>query len=103
MMLPAIAPIAVLSSLDEPAVDVGPARVELEVVDVSVSEPVEDDPVEVTDDAEVWDDRSDDKVDEVGDKVEEGGVVRVEGVASDGLGEGETGGGLSVLGGVGPP
>lgn len=82
---------------------VGPARVELEVFDVWVSEPVGDDPVEVTDDAEAWDDRSDDKVDEVGDKVEEGGVVRVEGVAFDELGEGETDSELSVLGGVGPP
>lgn len=103
MMLPTIAPIAVPSSLGELAVDVGPARVELEVVDVWVREPIEDDPVDVTDDAEVWDDRSNDEVDEVGDKVEEGGVVRVEGVAFDEVGEGETGGVLSVLGGVEPP
>jgi hypothetical protein len=116
IMLPTIAPMAVLSSLGEPVGDVGPAVVELEVDEDRVDEPVGNDPVEVTDkeevkdedevadDEEVWDDG----VDDVGGKVEEGGVVKVDGrvgVTSVEPGcVGDTGGELSVLGGgVGPP
>jgi len=84
-MLPTIAPIAVPSSLEEPGVDVGPAEVELEVTEDSVNESDTDVGIDVSVDNE-----SDVMVDDVGSKVEEGGVVRV-GVAS------------VEVGGVGPP
>lgn len=124
IMLPTMAPTAVLSSLDEPVVGVGPAVVELEVTEDWVDELVNNDPVEVVDNEdsgsedrvevadneEVWDDESDDEVDSVGDKVEEGGVVKVERrvgvtfVEVEPGGVGDTGNELVVLGGgVGPP
>ena len=56
---------------------------------------------EIADNEEVWDDESDEKVDVVGGKVEEGGVVKVEGRV--GVTFVEVGDGLSVFGGVGPP
>lgn len=86
MILPTIAPIAVLSSLGEPDVDVGPAEVELRVAEVWV------------DDSEgVSDGVSDVIVDDVGGKVEDvGGFVELGSV-------GDTGGKSVVLGGVGPP
>lgn len=49
MMLPTIAPMAVPLSLDEPDVDVGPARMELEVVEDWVDEPIVDDSAGVPD------------------------------------------------------
>lgn len=103
-MLPAIAPIAVPLSLDAPIVGVGPATVELEVTEDWVDEPVSNDPVEVTDEEGVSE--SDDRAEDVGGKVEEGVVVRVDGrvgVTFELVGVGETGSGLSVFGGVGPP
>jgi hypothetical protein len=107
MILPAIAPTAVLLSLDGLAVDVGAGRIELEVGEVWVDEPVSNDPVEVTDDKEVCDDRSDVKVDDVGNKVEEGGVVKDEGRVGVTFvelgGVGDTGRGLAAVGDVGPP
>jgi hypothetical protein len=126
MILPTIAPMAVLSSLDEPVMGVGPAMVELEVTEDWVDEPVGSDPVEVTDSEEVadsnevadskevadseegWDDESEDNVDDVGDEVEEMVAVIVEGrvgVTFIELGDvTDTGGELVVLGGgVGPP
>lgn len=53
MILPTIAPMAVPLSLDGPGVDVGAARVELEVGEDWVDEPVDNDPVEVTDNEDV--------------------------------------------------
>jgi hypothetical protein len=109
MILPTMAPIAVLSSLDEPGADVGPAEVELEVTEDSVDEPVDNVPVDnvpvegVSDNEEVPDGESNVVVD-VGGKVEEGGVAGVEegvGVALvelDGVGDS-----VVLGGGVGPP
>lgn len=54
MILPTIAPIAVLPSPGEPGADVGPAEVELRVAEVWVDEPLGNDPVkEVTESEEV--------------------------------------------------
>ena len=93
MMLPTIAPTAVLPSVGEPVADVGPAEVDGGTVRV-------DDPVEVTDNEEV----PAGVVDDVGDSVEED-VARVEeGVTLVELsGVGDTGGKFVVVGGVGPP
>ena len=113
-MLPTIAPMAVLSSLDEPVVDVGPARVELEVTEDWVDEPVDGDSVEVTD-SEDWDesddnvdDERDGNADDVGGKAEEGVAVMVEGRLGVTFIEpeevGDAGRESVVLGGgVGPP
>jgi hypothetical protein len=116
IMLPTMAPMAVLSSLDKPGADVGPPMVELEVDEDWVDEPVGNDPVEVTGNEEVanneevegkeevWDDEGDDKIGDVGGKVEDGGVVKVGGEAFVELGGvGDTGSELAVFGGVGPP
>lgn len=67
MILPTIAPIAILSSLDEPGADVGP-----EVAEDWDDEPLGNDPVKEVADNEVSDDVSDVMVDEVDGKVEEG-------------------------------
>lgn len=103
MILPTIAPIAVLLSVGEPAADVGPVVAELEVAEDCVDDPDPDggNVEEITDREEVSDGVSD-----VDDKVEEGsvvgGVVGV-GVTFVELGVGDTGGNSVVLGGVGPP
>ena len=109
MILPTIAPIAVLLSVGEPAADVGPVEAELEVAEDCVDDPDPDEGTieEITDREEVSDGVSDvgDKVEEgsvVGVEVEEGGVVGV-GVIFVELGVGDTGGNSVVLGGVGPP
>lgn len=94
MILPTIAPIAVLSSLGELVADVGPAEVELRVAEVWVDEPLGN---SVADSEEVTDGVGDVIVDDVGGKVEEvGGFVKLGSV-------GDAGGKFVVLGGVGPP
>jgi hypothetical protein len=115
MMLPTIAPMAVLLSVDEPGADVGPVEVELEVNEDSVDEPIDKDAVEevsdseeVSDNEEVTDGEGDVTDDRVGGKVEEGGVAGVwegVGVTPVVLGDGVDTGGDSVVlgGGVGPP
>jgi len=85
-------------SLGEPGADVGPGEVELEVAEDSV---VESDTDVGTEDR--VDNEGDVMVDDVGVKVEEGGVVGVGVVSVELGGTGDTGGRSVVLDGVGPP
>jgi hypothetical protein len=65
IILPTIAPTAVLSRFDKPDVDVGPARVELEVADDSVDEPDTDVGISVIEEDSVDELIEEDSVDEL--------------------------------------